>query len=251
MILACATLTFAAEHVCIHDQIAAKYGALNTRVVPQNYNPINTLSSGGFQPRVITSWNNIRITFDFSKLQVNSDGDRSCYSAGAAFRVGTPSGGSTPACSSSVTDDCWGTCSSGDVVTQAKVDYIQTSLIPAAQEWLQKALMVKRVSGNLILSAGSCGSSGGVTIPTSYTTTGVSNTDLLIFVTARPTFGNTLAWATDCQQDSKHRPIAGQINFGPAALSTSASVRRCWLSMLAFLLFVLIGVPAECWYRDP
>ena len=45
------------------------------------------------------------------------------------------------------------------------------------------------------------------------------NYDMVMKITAWPTDGNTLAWATFCLLDQFGRPIAGHMNFGPAALA--------------------------------
>jgi hypothetical protein len=45
----------------------------------------------------------------------------------------------------------------------------------------------------MVVTTGSCGAFGGVPVPTEYTTTGVSNTDVIFFVTARPTQGSVVA----------------------------------------------------------
>ena len=56
--------------------------------------------------------------------------------------------------------------------------------------------------------------------PASHKSPGVPNTDFVLYVTARPTGGSTLAWALTCQSDQFSRPIAGHTNFSPARVST-------------------------------
>jgi len=41
---------------------------------------------------------------------------------------------------------------------------------------------------------------------------GVSDADLVLLVTTRPTTGNTLAWAVACERDQWGRAIAGTLN---------------------------------------
>ena len=54
---------------------------------------------------------------------------------------------------------------------------------------------------------------------------GVTGTDFLLLVTARPippppgSNGRTLATATTCQTDTLGRPIVGWANFNPSSLS--------------------------------
>ena len=40
-------------------------------------------------------------------------------------------------------------------------------------------------------------------------------------MTARPTVGATIAWATTCMSDENGKPIAGHANFGPANMDSS------------------------------
>lgn len=42
---------------------------------------------------------------------------------------------------------------------------------------------------------------------------GVAGADLVLFVTTRPTTGNTLAWAVACERDQWGRAIAGFLSF--------------------------------------
>jgi len=101
-------------------------------------------------------------------------------------------------------------------------------------------LAVEPVKGNLRLSGYSaCGQDGGVQLPRGYvegtiyaiaflvkvrcqictefkmfpfcstSPEGVSDADLVLLVTTRPTTGNTLAWAVACERDQWGRAIAG------------------------------------------
>lgn len=56
-------------------------------------------------------------------------------------------------------------------------------------------------------------------VPDLYTQNGIDDSDFVIFVTARPTTGSTLAWALTCGYDQYGRPIYGQINIGPNRLN--------------------------------
>lgn len=44
---------------------------------------------------------------------------------------------------------------------------------------------------------------------------GVSEADLVLLVTTRPTTGNTLAWAVACERDQWGRAIAGNLLMKP------------------------------------
>ncbi len=52
----------------------------------------------------------------------------------------------------------------------------------------------------------------------------MGDADFLLYVTKRPTLGNTLAWALPCFDDtrqySNYRPTMGQANFSPSRIST-------------------------------
>lgn len=116
------------------------------------------------------------------------------------------------------------TCKSSDILTSAKRKYIVEQLIPVAQSYFQKALQVVHVEGNLKISRENDFNVKGrnyacYKIPSSYRGEGIANSDYVIFVTARPTTGSTLAWALACAYDQYGRPIAGQVNLGPSRLS--------------------------------
>lgn len=128
-------------------------------------------------------------------------------------------------------------CTEADVVTQEKREYLINTLLPAAINWMQSALSVRRVQGNLRLTnpmqdSFCCAPSAGYCyafvccnrhFPVEYRTTGIADSDYLLIVTARPTAGNVLAWATECQADQFGRPLCGHANIAPARMSTSAS----------------------------
>ena len=124
--------------------------------------------------------------------------------------------------------------------------YLQTYLVDTILDdtvsLLASALSVLPVSGNLVLNApfpdGSCfGGSYWYSfvccnseMPNADKTTGVPSADFVLYVTARPTGGSTLAWALTCQSDQYRRPTAGHANFSPARISTSADDYEVQLS---------------------
>eukprot|EP00698_Gefionella_okellyi_P020426 TRINITY_DN63_c0_g1_i1.p1 TRINITY_DN63_c0_g1~~TRINITY_DN63_c0_g1_i1.p1 ORF type:complete len:1327 (-),score=282.99 TRINITY_DN63_c0_g1_i1:132-4112(-) len=204
-----------ADHECIHDELVKAEG--HKMHVKSQLDSGWTMENGRYRKLLTTGRQPIRIMVDVSFL--STDTGRTCYSAGQTYNVGTPG----PACSSTVTSDCFGTCTQNDVLTTQKQNYLVQTVIPTAMTWLQTALLVDPQVGNLVASAGSCGFYGGVTIPTQYTTTGAPGTDLLLFLTARPTFGSVIAYAGNCQvHPSTGRATVGQINWGPAQLSLAA-----------------------------
>jgi hypothetical protein len=106
----------------------------------------------------------------------------------------------------------------------AQQEYVK-GIMNRAKEWLQKALKVRPVVGNLKFDAdpGTGGSDcGDATLQNTpsisqYKTTGAPNTDVLIFVlsdaSVRETCsgGKTLAYASHCRQDTLDRPVFGYI----------------------------------------
>jgi leishmanolysin len=96
--------------------------------------------------------------------------------------------------------------------------------MPGAIAIFDSFLKVNPVQGNLILSSGRCGANGGLAIPSNYTSPGATNTDLVLFVTARPTNGRLLAYALECRSDQLGRAIAGQVNVAPAALEDASKI---------------------------
>ena len=84
VILAALVHVAAAQGHRRHDQLAAKYSSVNQVIRPKAMMPMR-VRSVVISPKRRNNVDNIRITFDFSKLQLNSDGDRSCYTAGAAL----------------------------------------------------------------------------------------------------------------------------------------------------------------------
>ena len=107
---------------------------------------------------------------------------------------------------------------------QAQQDYVK-GIMNRAKEWLQKALKVRPVEGNLkfyaypVTGGSDCGDAALQNTPSisQYITTGAPDTDVLIFVlsdaSVRETCsgGKTLAYASHCRQDTWDRPVFGYI----------------------------------------
>lgn len=163
-------------------------------------------------------WENIRIFFHTYNV-LNDEEQRTCYNSADKYRVGFPSDQSV-LCSSTVTSNCWGQCNTALVISQSRAAVVD-EIVANAKTQLEQALLVLSVGGSLVLgNAQKCGSGGGVTIPSTYKTTGVSNTDIVIFVTSRPTDEGVLGWGVSCQEDQNGRSIAGQINISPLLLQS-------------------------------
>lgn len=170
-------------------------------------------------------------------LTPHRDDDFMCTSAGQMYRP-----------TISTTNEANTACKAEDVLTPAKKAYLRNTILAEAISWFQRALSVVPVSGNLRLgngfSDGSCFSpassfSAGSYfhticcdryLPPSDKSTGKPDTDFVLYVTARPTSGSTIAWALTCQSDSIGRPVAGHANFGPNRMDTSPKEKPLQLS---------------------
>eukprot|EP00003_Mantamonas_plastica_P006782 TRINITY_DN155_c0_g1_i4.p1 TRINITY_DN155_c0_g1~~TRINITY_DN155_c0_g1_i4.p1 ORF type:complete len:448 (-),score=77.27 TRINITY_DN155_c0_g1_i4:16-1338(-) len=170
----------------------------------------------------------IRIYFYTVYMNSGQDNGRTCYNVGDSVLVytGPTAPVNPPDCSSTVTSNCRLTCASEHVLTTTKKNFITANLLPDAKEFLEKALQVVPLAGNLVVNNGA-GSNAGITIPLSHSTTGVSNTDMVIYVMGRPSLGATIAYAQALQADSTTgRPVVGYINWGPNQVDLSASKRK-------------------------
>eukprot|EP01060_Flectonema_neradi_P012158 TRINITY_DN19045_c0_g1_i2.p1 TRINITY_DN19045_c0_g1~~TRINITY_DN19045_c0_g1_i2.p1 ORF type:complete len:702 (+),score=90.08 TRINITY_DN19045_c0_g1_i2:37-2106(+) len=109
-------------------------------------------------------------------------------------------------------------CRPTDIVTD-KVRAFLEDVIDSAVEFLQRALKIDRVVGNLKVNEGVCGFSSGGSSRGVLVDDGTEypNTDFVVYLTAVPAEGLTQAWAVGCQSDQSGRPTAAVINFAPAA----------------------------------
>lgn len=105
----------------------------------------------------------------------------------------------------------------------AEIDFVKNHVLPATIDFWESSLSVVPVAGNLKIDrdelAGRqyCGDSDFSTVPSSHIADGVPDTDLILYVSARPSTKfcgpSTLAVAVACNFDQYDRPIAGAINF--------------------------------------
>merc|ERR1740117_221362 len=149
----------------------------------------------------------IRVYLDLSHL--SSDAGRMCKTTGDTYHDGM--------------EKKTYRCGVDDVATNSKLVFLRETLIPAAKQHFLRALRVQPVQGSIILATGYMGNKEcmDVKIPTKHTTTGAGSYDYVLYVTARPTQGNTIAWAGACQWDQHGRPVAGQANFGPNQITVT------------------------------
>ncbi|KAI3965304.1 hypothetical protein MKW92_002813 [Papaver armeniacum] len=229
------------SHSCIHDQLLEQRrrpGRKEYSVTPQLYKkpdkskPLNHKGRAllGFSPSPELQKDirqPIRIYLNYDA--VGHSPDRDCRSVGSSVKLGEPPVTSlpgTPACNPRadppIFGDCWYNCTLDDISGEDKRRRLRKALGKTA-DWFKRALAVEPVKGNLRLSGYSaCGQDGGVQLPHEYVEEGVSDADLVLLVTTRPTTGNTLAWAVACERDQWGRAIAGHVNVAPRHLTAEA-----------------------------
>ncbi|CAI8606411.1 unnamed protein product [Vicia faba] len=230
-----------ASHSCIHDQILEQRkrpGYKVYSVTPQVYEPsqLKSLQHRGRALLGVLSTSSkpqkdekqpIRIYLNYDA--VGHSPDRDCQKVGDIVKLGEPPINAVhglPSCNPlsnpPIMGDCWYNCTSEDISGQDKKHRLRKALGQTA-DWFRRALAVEPVKGNLRLSGYSaCGQDGGVQLPRGYVEEGVSDADLVLLVTTRPTTGNTLAWAVACERDQWGRAIAGHVNVAPRHLTAEA-----------------------------
>lgn len=122
-----------------------------------------------------------------------------CTSVGQVVTLTGPGGGSV-------------TCQAADLLTSAKQLQINTEL-DAVVKLLSSMLRVVPLA-KLQLGNGVCGAYAGVQIPQVYVSPGVTNADIVIFLTAWPTLERLqLAWAISCRTLTSGRPVMAQVCY--------------------------------------
>ncbi|KAJ1375731.1 Peptidase M8, leishmanolysin, partial [Sesbania bispinosa] len=229
-----------ASHSCIHDQIIEQRkrpGHKVYSITPQVYEP-DLLKPLQHKGRALleasTSSGTKKDAKEPIRIYLNYDAvghspDRDCRKVGDIVKLGEPpvtSLSGFPSCNPHgnppIFGDCWYNCTSEDISGEDKKRRLHKALGQTA-DWFRRALAVEPVKGNLRLSGYSaCGQDGGVQLPRVYIEEGVSDADLVLLVTTRPTTGNTLAWAVACERDQWGRAIAGHVNVAPRHLTAEA-----------------------------
>lgn len=104
-----------------------------------------------------------------------------------------------------------------------QIDFIENEILPRTAEFWSSRLSVVPVVGRLRISSFElanrryCGDSEFTEVPLSHMSTGVDDTDLILYVSGTPSTRfcgpSTLAVAVACNFDQFDRPTAGAINF--------------------------------------
>ncbi|KAK7200720.1 major surface protease gp63 [Novymonas esmeraldas] len=120
------------------------------------------------------------------------------------------------------------TCRSADVLTHTKKQTLLELLIPSAVELHGERLNVQREGGNIVVNSAIRRDSvcGQFSIPASHTTTGVANADFMLYMSAGPTSGGTIACATTCQNFANGRPSVGVSNVSPMYITADPQTVR-------------------------
>ncbi|KAF8291252.1 putative surface protease GP63 [Trypanosoma cruzi] len=202
LLLCCVSGSVAvAEHHCISEEIEKKVGPRTTAVV------LELPTRGGGMLRAMTAsdpdWAPIR--FKVFTEDLNNP-----------LKYCTAEGQIRP-------DFIGGTveCKKKDILTEEKKSIVLKSLLPRALKMHTDRLLVKPLTGYLIVPWYSSGTCAEFTIPRSHHTEGVSGADMLLYLSAGPTRGSTLAWANFCSELPDGRPVIGVVNYGPSSVTDS------------------------------
>ncbi|ESS55029.1 surface protease GP63 [Trypanosoma cruzi Dm28c] len=223
LLLCCFSGSFAiAEHHCISDEIEKKVGPRTTAVV------LELPTRGGGMMRALTAsdpeWAPIRFQVFTEDLK---DPSRYCTAEGQIrpdFTGGTVE------------------CKREDILTKEKKSIILNSLIPRALKMHTDRLLVKPLTGYLIVPGYSSGACAQFTIPSSHHTEGVTGADMYLYVSAAPITDSALAWAAACSQLADGRPVVGVVNYGPSFVTDSEYSVRTLAHEIAHALGFIVRI---------
>ncbi|CCW72227.1 unnamed protein product [Phytomonas sp. Hart1] len=105
-------------------------------------------------------------------------------------------------------------CNSDNVLTDEKKQLLRKKIIPDAVQMHKDRLLVQPVRDNIFVEHFTLGLCSQFTIPQSHHTTGVPDTDFVLYVAGGPNEPGTIAWAVMCQFDRNGRPLVGVANIG-------------------------------------
>jgi leishmanolysin-like peptidase len=186
--------------------------------------PQQRQQGAGTTPATLLKGNTDALQIKFRFLTGTTlDPGYACGAAGDEVLIGT-SATASQTCSTETPDSatCSFRCTADDVLTAAKLDYLTRSLEETAA-FFAAILRVGREGGSKLTvpSPGvRCGAgSYGIEIPQDDLNNGFENTTYVMYVTARPVLGTTLAFASACAgqfESVRGRPVIGYINFSPS-----------------------------------
>ncbi|CCW72232.1 unnamed protein product [Phytomonas sp. Hart1] len=201
----------AAGHRCIFDELQRLQLATGTSAVPDVGDRGAPQGQGAEQHGSITAtdpWEPIRISVFTRDLD---DSSRYC----------TQPGEMRPDFSGSMIK-----CNPDNILTDEKKQLIRKQIIPSAVQMHREHLLVRPIIGNIRVDHFKGGLCPYFTVPQSHHTTGVPDTDFVLYVAAGPTELGVNAWAVYCQFDRSGRLQVGVVNLGPRyALDVFLSTR--------------------------
>ncbi|KAJ1624123.1 hypothetical protein T492DRAFT_912026 [Pavlovales sp. CCMP2436] len=209
-------------HNCAHDALHAVHRG-ERAMAPQAYGAARSLEkrAGELMPSEKVDQMRIAVYDGF----LEQDPGMTCYTEGAWFSIGG-AGEGAPECSELNTGYCRGRCTAQFVLSAEKRAFLQHMLIPELTRITRSLLSVQPVSEGLVLNGGSCGFYGGVQIPAELTRVpGMREADFVLFLTARPIYGDTIAYAGHCQTDQNGRPVAAHFNWSPSHFQSRMDAR--------------------------
>ncbi|EAN82567.1 putative surface protease GP63 [Trypanosoma cruzi] len=207
LLLCCVSGSVAvAEHHCISEEIENKVGPRTTAVVLE----LPTRESGMMRALTASAPEWAPIRFQVFTEDLN-DPSKHCTAEGQICPDFT--GGTLE-------------CNKRDILTKEKRSIILNSLLPRAFGMHTDRLLVKPLTGRVIVPRYSSGICAQFKIPSSHHTEGVSGADMYLYVSAGPTQGSTLAWATTCLKLPDGRPVVGVVNYGPSSVTDSENSVR-------------------------
>ncbi|EAN97548.1 putative surface protease GP63 [Trypanosoma cruzi] len=207
LLLCCVSGSVAvAEHHCISEEIENKVGPRTTAVVLE----LPTRESGMMRAPTASDPDWAPIRFQVFTEDLN-DPSKHCTAEGRICPDFT--GGTLE-------------CKREDILTKEKRSIILNSLLPRAFGMHTDRLLVKPLTGRVIVPRYSSGICAQFKIPSSHHTEGVSGADMYLYVSAGPTQYSTLAWATTCSQLTDGRPVVGVVNYGPSSVTDSENSVR-------------------------
>jgi hypothetical protein len=160
----------------------------------------------------------LRILVDTSTLASDV---RTC-GPGSENAVVTIGNGARGACGDTVITDCTTFCRAEDIVDDARAALIAAAAGEVTAQ-LSRALSARApLSAPLALDTTECGLAalGAVKVPTRYGAAGTApaGQDIVLFVTARRTFGSISAYAVACEKTAAGRVIAAHVNLNPSSV---------------------------------
>jgi hypothetical protein len=181
------------NHKCVHDVLTSRFKPhVSTAAVLSNATTVP------FEP--------LRIRFELSFLDAD---ESACGAEGQLVRLGNETF----------------ECAAGDVLSASKRSLLLDVVLVEARAWFEATLRVRRATdAYLQISAPNCGcGDGDVSLSRFHAASNVTDTDLLVVVTARPTRNlsagdSTVAFACACQVDAFGRANVARINWAPANL---------------------------------